>query len=300
MRRIFIIVMLLSLLRLLVSYFRLLGLSTKLKSAKKSVQKVMPNSAFPSSKQLEILNFFPPNVISRLFIDFSAIEVFSSCKSQVGQDLLALLVNFAANETTKSLKTDNFFVEFGACDGQAYSNTWILEKYFGWKGILAEPGISFQSKITQNRPNSRISFDAVDVKTGMTKTFSENLKMPSLSQLSIDSVDGPKSNDSAKNYPVNTISLQDLLIRFDAPSRIQFLSIDIEGNELPVLKTLDFEKYSFELIVIEVANRKENQDTVGFLESKGYVYLKQLAQASGADAWFIHESLNSGSLAALV
>jgi FkbM family methyltransferase len=291
----------LSLLRFIVSHFRLLELARKLRTANHFSGSIKPNRAYPSSKQLDVLSFFPPHLLTRLFEDFSAIEIFAASRSQVGQDLLALLVSFAADETATSQEKTKFFVEFGACDGLVYSNTWILEKYFGWSGILAEPGRTFHAKLAANRPQSKISYDAVDETTGLAKTFSENVETPSLSQLSAHTVDNINSNSMGnRNYQVSTISLKDLLIKFDAPSKIQYLSIDIEGNELPVLMGLDFENYTFDVITIEVANRTENQDTISFLESKGYIYLEPLADVSGADAWFIHQDLRLGSLSSLV
>ena len=44
-------------------------------------------------------------------------------------------------------KKNGFFVEFGACDGLHFSNTLLLEKSFGWKGILAEPNRAYQKKL---------------------------------------------------------------------------------------------------------------------------------------------------------
>ena len=48
-------------------------------------------------------------------------------------------------------KRNGYFVEFGACDGLLDSNTLLLEKSFGWKGILAEPNRAYRNKISENR-----------------------------------------------------------------------------------------------------------------------------------------------------
>jgi hypothetical protein len=58
-------------------------------------------------------------------------------KSQLGQDVLAV-----------SIFGDNgFFVEFGAADAENISNTYLLEKDYGWKGILAEPNPIFHESL---------------------------------------------------------------------------------------------------------------------------------------------------------
>ena len=52
-------------------------------------------------------------------------------RAQLKQDIFVLL------ET--GFKRDGYFVEFGATNGVDLSNSWLLEKAFGWTGILAEP-----------------------------------------------------------------------------------------------------------------------------------------------------------------
>ena len=48
--------------------------------------------------------------------------------------------------------SDNFFVEAGAYDGEFYSNTLLLERDYGWNGILIEPNPNtFKLLLQKNR-----------------------------------------------------------------------------------------------------------------------------------------------------
>jgi hypothetical protein len=66
-------------------------------------------------------------------VDFKKILFLRDSKSQLGQDIFALF--------TSNFKTGGTFLEIGAADGITLSNSYILEKYFGWTGVLCEPAI---------------------------------------------------------------------------------------------------------------------------------------------------------------
>ncbi|MGR6466209.1 hypothetical protein [Rhizobium sp. PAMB 3182] len=86
----------------------------------------------------------------------------ADCKSQLGQDIFALMVNNG--------KRGGFFVEFGATNGIRLSNTYLLEKRFGWTGILAEPANIWHAELQSNRA-AAIEFDCVWTKSGETLDF---------------------------------------------------------------------------------------------------------------------------------
>src|SRR5215475_12583513 len=60
-----------------------------------------------------------------------ALRLLKDSHSQLRQDIFVL--------SELNFKRGGFFVEFGAADGLQLSNTYLLEREFGWHGIVAEP-----------------------------------------------------------------------------------------------------------------------------------------------------------------
>ena len=146
-------------------------------------------------------------------------------RSQLSQDLFALA--FTNNLEPK------FFVEFGATDGVDGSNTWLLEKKLGWKGILAEPAKIWHKSLFLNR-DCHIETKCIAKETGKKYEFLEvcdsQESSPTLSTLKKFSAhnDWAKKirEKNANKYKVETLSLDDLLKKYNASYEIQFLSID--------------------------------------------------------------------------
>lgn len=67
----------------------------------------------------------------------------ASSRSQLGQDIFAWLES--------GCKREGYFVEVGAADGLEHSNTYLLEKEFGWSGLLAEPSLLQRDALERNR-----------------------------------------------------------------------------------------------------------------------------------------------------
>ena len=59
-----------------------------------------------------------------------------------------------------------------------------------------------------------------------------------------------------------------------APKEIDFLSLDVEGAELAVLKGIDFDKFLFKYMLIEVRDIKRMES---FLRQHGYILEKQFS-----------------------
>ena len=87
--------------------------------------------------------------------------------SQLQQDLVAQYIFSHCSNSTQG-----FFIEFGATDGIALSNTFTLEKRYGWTGILAEPSRSYRDPLKANR-NCAIDFNCLYSVGGLEIEFTE-------------------------------------------------------------------------------------------------------------------------------
>jgi FkbM family methyltransferase len=204
-------------------------------------------------------------------------KVFRSSKSQLGQDLLALIASGA--------KKPGFFVEFGSADGVALSNSFLLEKELGWSGILCEPSRSWHEDLKRNR-SCVVDTRCVYSRTGEQISFSENYigELSGITEFTGDDHHGLLDRTTT-SYQVETISLLDLLKHHKAPKHIEFLSVDTEGSEFEILNAFDFSEYTFGAICVE-HNYLENRPKVKqLLLTNGYrqVY----PELSDFDDWFV-------------
>ncbi len=205
------------------------------------------------------------------------VRYLKTSKAQGRQDLFVLQhLNF---------KSNGYFVEFGATNGVDISNTHLLEKEFGWKGILAEPAKCWHADLMKNR-QAEIELSCVWKDTGSTLTFNE---VDNADLSTISAYNGADfwshAREAGKTYDVKTISLNDLLKKYKAPRNIDYLSIDTEGSEFEILNSFNFEEYSFNVITCE-HNFSPVREKIHLLLSKNG-YRRKLENISRYDDWYV-------------
>ena len=190
--------------------------------------------------------------------------------SEAGQDML-VKDNFFKN------KKSGFFVEIGAYDGIDGSNCYHFEKFMNWEGIAVEASPLQFEKLKKNRncklinlalgsENKQVEF--YEVAEGFTQ-------MSGINNLNFqNSFQRIKKNSNSK---INKIDIEcktfDKLIPDD--QIIDLISIDIEGNELDVLKSIDFDKYQIKVIIVENIVPNELSYLKFFLE-KNFSYFDRV------------------------
>ena len=259
-----------------------------MKIIKKIVNLILSRLGLKIVRLKNLENLVPVELSSRIIkiyeysdvgIDFDNLsKLIQQSKSQITQDLFVL--------SCLDFKRGGYFVEFGATNGIDLSNTWLLEKEFGWNGILAEPSKNWHKDLLRNR-SSHIELKAVYNKSNERLSFLET-SYPELSTLnSFRNIDS--HSRKGRTYEVETISLIDLLNKYNAPQVLDYLSIDTEGSELDILSNFDFEYYKFKVITVEHNFTEQRERINQLLLSKGYKQV--LKEISSFDDWYVLKEL---------
>jgi FkbM family methyltransferase len=201
--------------------------------------------------------------------------------SQLRQDVFVLYQS--------NFKRDGYFVEFGACNGLHLSNTALLEKEYNWKGILSEPVKCFQQDLRTNR-NCIIDNRAVYNKSGIQIEFRELSDHKDLSGIVEtflnDNHVKKRNNPLNDNYLVETVSLTDLLDYYNAPTDIDFISVDTEGSEFEILSAFNFDRYKVKIFTVEHNFIEDKRNKIyDLMISKKYK--RVLTDISEWDDWYV-------------
>ncbi|OZI61159.1 FkbM family methyltransferase [Bordetella genomosp. 11] len=198
-------------------------------------------------------------------------------KAQLRQDLFVL--------SSLGFKTNGYFVEFGATNGVDLSNTYLMEKEFGWSGIVAEPARIWHDDLKNNRDCS-IETDCVWKDSASVLQFNE-VESPEFSTINSysDKDLHKKYRETGKTYDVKTISLNDMLRKFGAPKQIDYLSMDTEGSEFDIISHFDFSEYSFRVITCEHNYTPMREKILELLARQGYQRVYQ--DLSLFDDWYV-------------
>lgn len=183
---------------------------------------------------------------------------FSEHISQLNQDVFALLFN--------KFKS-GFFVEVGANNGFNLSNTVYLEECFGWNGILIEANPSYLSDLAKRK--AIVVNKAVASSDGFFEFIDAGLYGGIAS--TIDPAHATHTNNANK-IKVPATTLDKILHEYKAPKDIAFISIDVEGGELPIVEQMcALQEYRFLSGCIEHNFRQKEYESIkSMLSAAGY------------------------------
>lgn len=174
-------------------------------------------------------------------------------------------------------KRDGTFLEIGALDGMTYSNTKLFENSLNWHGMLIEASPSSYEKLTTSRNNPKNSL----VGKAVCPSGQGSLDFLAGSDPAVSGVPTQMSDEEMKVWheqdhnkiikvPCEPLSK---MLRDARIDHIDLFSLDVEGGELKVLETMDWE-VTVDVFVIELdgTNVEKDQAVRDLLKSKGYIY----------------------------
>jgi FkbM family methyltransferase len=201
-------------------------------------------------------------------------------------------------------RKNGFYVELGANDGLTQSNTAALEFFDGWSGVLIEPVPAQFAKLQFNRSSKRnVQFNVACVSfefpRQVIKLAEANLMtVPLEGESDIEDPirhaevgraiqKGYDSSTGAGVIEVPAVTLTEVLVGAKAPRIIDFLSLDVEGGELEVLKGIRFDLFTFRWMLIE---SRSHEKVMKFLEP--HQYRLDAILANGNDLLFRNDVVN--------
>lgn len=206
------------------------------------------------------------------------------------------IIKFLNNNYWKD-KKDGYFIDIGASDGINLSNSQYLER-LGWNGICIEPipevfnilklhrkcdllnlAITEEEKIykflyVKGRRDNNYQMDML---SGIEEYYTE--KRMERINTEIQRHGGEKIYIDVQGKRFNDIITE---------TNIDFVSIDVEGAELPIIKSIDFDKYNIFAFAIENnpnanQNIEHNQELIDIMILNGY----ELVHTHSADNIFV-------------
>jgi FkbM family methyltransferase len=173
-----------------------------------------------------------------------------------------------------------YFVEVGANDPQRGSQTWQFERV-GWTGVLVEPQPDLAEKLRLTR-HAQVFAAACSSPEHAGGTVRLHLLGPH-SSLEPELVVTGVVPHGVVDVPART--LDGILEEAKAPAPIDFVSIDVEGHEVEVLKGFDLARWHPRLLLVE--DHVSSLAIHRFLTRAGY----RLIRRTGLNGWYVPRSV---------
>jgi FkbM family methyltransferase len=187
---------------------------------------------------------------------------------------------------------NGFYVDVGAHDGITFNNTLYFEKNNNWTGINIEPNKKVFHQLVENRPNNinlscavcnncgETEFLCNEGYTEMISGIKDNFDARHLERLKRENKQHGSTTQVVK---VTTKKLETILDEHRI-SHVHYLSIDVEGAEFEVIKSINFDKVFIDVIGFENNFHDTSSVIVNYLENKGFIMIHK-----SLDIFMIHK-----------
>jgi FkbM family methyltransferase len=183
-------------------------------------------------------------------------------------------------------KNKGIYIDVGCHHPLINNNTYLLYKR-GWRGINIDLDFSSIEMFNYFRPNDFNYKVALSSKKGESDLFFFHNRAPK-NTLNKENGKGAKLVKKIKTNTLDNIVEQSKL----SIKEVDFLSIDVEGNELEVLKGFNIKKYNPKVVVLELINKNTNSFYEQKIENiqKSLIYKYMIKNNYKLSNW-IHDDL---------
>jgi len=183
-------------------------------------------------------------------------------------------------ETFFRNKKDGIFLEIGADDGVDKSNSLFFERSLGWWGMCIEPRPNAFKKLIKNRScvcenvalsNTKGTGEFLSIHgwgkglSGLTQNYDQRHKIRIKNEL----LSQQGQDSSTEIIQVRVVKLSELLEKHGF-TEIDYCSLDTEGSEFDILRSIDFDNFRFNVMSIE--NNYADNQIREFLINKGFKF----------------------------
>mmetsp|Transcript_43880 Transcript_43880/g.92312 ORF Transcript_43880/g.92312 Transcript_43880/m.92312 type:complete len:323 (-) Transcript_43880:192-1160(-) len=176
------------------------------------------------------------------------------------------------------------YVEAGANHWKRLSSTYMLDRCFGWNGVCIEPQSQYQRGLHNGRTCEVAKMCLTNESTDKMMVGGRDIKGP-LMYIKPLPEDGELPKDGGIWEQISCAPLLTVLENFASHYRnkegkfhIDFFALDVEGAELLVLDTVDWNTITFGVIMIETQHiRKDREKLDRDMLTRGYKVAYDLA-----------------------
>jgi FkbM family methyltransferase len=214
-----------------------------------------------------------PPFVRRAVRNYRETTHYNRSYSQEGEDrLVCALFGYLDGPLAKG-----FYVDVGAFDPVTYSNTCLFYK-MGWRGINIDARPGSMRSFRKLRPRDINLETAVSTKTEPLKYFEfNNAALNGFDSELVAERDNKRGFKIIKTHLIHPKSLKVILDEHMGPTdRIDLMSVDVEGHDLEVLKSNDWDRYKPTILLAEDSGysdlaRPQPTELATFLINLGYV-----------------------------
>jgi len=176
-------------------------------------------------------------------------------------------------------KRGGFFIECGGLDGERSSNTIYLEKELGWTGLLIEMDPHYYTQLLgKNRKSWSIN--------ACLSPYDYVIELPFHGDSGGAGRIDLTKRDSHKSVPC--FPFESIMLALNQ-SHVDYFSLDVEGVELNILKTIPFARIMIDMFSVEYGHAASKNATREYMLGQGYYVHKDIHTANPSISLYVED-----------